>query len=318
MRKIVVKGLIFTALNALLAVAVLRIHERGLTDKPWETDSVLQTMPTSTHHDLAFLGTSRTYLLSRFERHHQVTEEILGQEFFNMALPQGGGVTPNQFYLETYLESGNSTDRVIYFLDPFVLFSAGANTNHKFVYFEPFRVTFLAKLIRNGYHYRRILTYVRSKFTAAWLRQSPKPLVHHTAAFPESYLTDERRTLRMESLYPDGLPEDVFKTYTAEFERIVDLCEAHDTPITVVVPPTFIGAEPGHAAMMTWLEELGEKRGIAVHDWVAVMPERTKYYNLDHMNLGGIETFMGGWVKPMLDGVEAETLGTDTAEPVPS
>ncbi|MCF6287010.1 MAG: DUF1574 domain-containing protein, partial [Candidatus Hydrogenedentes bacterium] len=272
MRKLLLKGMLFLALNAALSVVVLHLHASTLTTVPWETDSVLMAMPSSAHTDLIFLGTSRTYLLSRFREHHEMVEKTLGRNVFNMALPQGGGITPARFYLETFWEQGNTTDRIVYFLDPFVLYSPGANENHKFVYFEPFRIAFLAKLVRNHYPYRRIITYVRSKFSAAWLFRKPRPLIHHIAALSESEYTEERIALRLDSLYPDGLPEDVFATYTAEFEHIIALCEKHDTPLTVIVPPTLLGPEPGHDAMIAWLRKLAEKGGIAVRDWVEAMP----------------------------------------------
>ncbi len=309
MVKLLTKCALFFAINAMLATLVLYAHSATLTDKPWETDSVLLTMPQGEHPNLVFLGTSHTYLFSRFKEHHEMVEATLNRSMFNMALPQGGGITPARFYLETFWESGNTTDQVIYFLDPFVLYSAGANDNHKFVYFEPLRLSFLAKLVRNGYSYRRIITYVRSKFGAPWLFQKPEPLYHHIAPVPERFVTEARKNHRLDTLYPDGLPADVFATYTAEFERIVDLCEVHDTPLMVVIPPTLLGHEPGHASMMTWLESLKEERGIALFDWVDVMPDRTKFYNLDHMNLGGIETFMKEWLRPALDGVTNRRSG---------
>lgn len=302
MRQLFAKGLIFLCLNGLLAIALLYAHAATLTKVPWETDSILLTLPQSAHRDVVMLGTSRTYLFSRFEEHHAAMETALERTVFNMALPQGGGITPARFYLERYFEAGNTTDRVVYFLDPFVLYSAGANDNHKFVYFEPFQLPFLGKLLANGYPYRRIITYGRSKFSGAWLFQQPQPLVHHIAPIAAEEVTEERIALRLESLYPDGLPERVFDTYTAEFERIVALCESHETPLTVIVPPTLLGPEPGHATMMAWLQDLADEGRLEVHDWVHIMPDRTKYYNLDHMNLGGIETFMNGWMRPLLDG----------------
>lgn len=302
MKQLLLKGFAFGILNGLLALLVLYAHAATLTKVPWETDSVLLTMPQSAHRDLVLLGTSRTYLFSRFEEHHAAMESALDRTVFNMALPQGGGVTPARFYLERYFEIGSTTDRVMYFLDPFVLYSEGANTNHKFVYFEPFQVRFFGKLVANGYPYRRIITYGRSKFSAAWLFQRPEPLVHHIAPIAEEEVTAERIALRLDSLYPDGTPGPVFESYTAEFERIVALCEANDTPLTVIVPPTLLGPEPGQEAMMSWLKGLVKEGRLDVYDWVNVMPDRTKYYNLDHMNLGGIETFMNGWLRPLLDG----------------
>ena len=303
MKKILLKGVIFLGVNAVLGVVLLYAHAATLTTRPWETDSILLVMPEDGHEDLVFLGTSHAYVFSRFKEHHEMVEQCLDREVFNMALPQGGGITPARFYLETFFTAGNTTDQVVYFLDPFVLYSAGANDNHKFVYFEPFRLRFLAKLVANGYSYRRIISYVRSKFSGAWLLQKPEPLIHHIAPISEEHVSDERKAQRVASLYPNGLPETVFDTYTDEFERIVALCGENDTPLMVVIPPTLLGPEPGQETMMAWLHGLEQSDGIMVYDWVNVMPDRSKYYNLDHMNLGGIEAFMTEWLRPALDGV---------------
>lgn len=304
--RLLVKGAAFLILNGSLALLLLYVHESTLPTEAWKTDSVLLTMPQDAQVNVAVLGTSRAYVFSRFKEHHEAMEGGLGRTVFNMALPQGGGVRPARFLLETFWEQGNRADRVVYFLDPFTLYSVGANENHKFVYFEPLRLRFLAKLLRNGYNYRRTITYIRSKLSRAWLTQQPEPLIHHTWKLEEEKYTAENIRIRLASLYPDGLPEDVFATYTAELERIVALCEAHETPLTVVLPPTVLGHEPGHDATMAWLNNLAEHHNFPVYDWVNAMPDHELYYNLDHMNLGGVSAFMTQWVRPTLDKLEKE------------
>ena len=307
--RLLVKGAAFLALNAVLAVAVLKVHDATLHYQPWETDSILLVMPEDTHKDLVFLGTSHAYLFSRFKENHDVTEAALGRTFFDMALPQGGGVVPARFYLETYWESGNTAGRAVYFLDPFVLYNVGANERHKFVYFEPFQFRFLSKLIWNGYGHKRIISYIRSKFSRAWLLQRPEPLTHHTAHTREDWVNPDRIALRMKSLYTDGISDEVFATYTAEFERIVRLCEAHHTPLSVVVLPTLLGPETGDAAMMAWLKDLQQSHSFDVHDWVNAIPDYTKFYNLDHLNLAGVKMFMRDFLRPMLDADDGVTRG---------
>lgn len=303
--RLLVKGAAFLALNAVLAVGLLKVHEATLHPKPWETDSILLVMPENTHQDLVFLGTSHAYLFSRFEEHHKATEQALGRSVFNMALPQGGGIKPARFYLESYWEADNTAGRVVYFLDPFVFYSTGANENHKFIYFEPFRFRFLAKLVANGYSYRRIITYIRSKFSREWLLQQPEPLIRHTATVRPEQVNAARVRQRMATLYYDGLDDSVFDTYCAEFKRIVAACKAHGTPLTIVVAPTLLGPEPGHAAMMAWLDTLAESGAIGVYDWVNAMPDPAKFYNLDHMNLDGVRQFMSAFLRPALDAEDA-------------
>jgi len=300
-RRLLLKGLAFLALNALLAVAVLKVHESTLHYAPWETDSILLTMPAKDHQDLVFLGTSRAYLFSRFKEHHEATEAALGRSVFNMALPQGGGIKPARFYLESYFEAGNTTDRVVYFLDPFVLYSVGANEHHKFVYFEPFRFRFLGKMVRNVYDYRQIIDYIRTKFSRTWLLQQSEVLIHHTAHTEAEYVEPGRIAQRLDSLYYEGQPEAAFERNTAEFLRVVDLCKNENVPLTIVILPTLLGPEPGHDAMMQILASDIDYEACDVHDWVNAMPDYTKFYNLDHMNLGGVEEFMRNFLRPALD-----------------
>lgn len=293
--------ILFGVLNAVLAVAFLALHETTLRRERWETDSILLVMPEGEHRDVAILGTSHAYVISRFREHGEAAEAAIDRSIFNMAIPQGGGITPARFYLETYFEDGNTVDDVVYFLDPFVFFTAGSNESHKFVYFEPFRLRFFAKMVANGYNYKQLITYVRSKFSTFWIFQRPDPLVHHVRGYPPELVTPERIQRRMKSLYPQGARTEVFQRFQPEFLKILALCRDRGIRLHVAVPPTLMGPETGHAEMMTWLQPLADRGEFTLHDWSNAILDPVRYYNLDHLNLGGVEHLMGELLRPVLD-----------------
>lgn len=292
---------LFGLLNALLAVVALKAHESTLHYTRWETDSNLLVMPESEHRDVAILGTSHAYVCARFQEHQAATERELGRTVFNMAVGRGGGIKPARFYLETYFDRGNTADHVVYMLDPFVFFMTDSSEKHPFVYMEPFRFRFLFKMIRNAYNHQQIVTYIRSKFRSQWLFQKPEALIRHDHRYSADLVTPEHIAARMDSLYPDGLRHEVFERYQAEFLKIVAFCKARGVQLNVVVPPTLLGHEIGHGAMMAWLETLRARGDITLDDFSTVMTDPTHYYNLDHLNLSGVEEFLGRYLRPVLD-----------------
>ncbi len=300
-RKLLGKAVLFLCLNALLGYSVLCLFEQRLHYAPWETDSVLLVMPQNQQYGSVFLGTSHAYICSRFSEHHQLTEEILGQRLLNLAQPTGGGLMPARFFLEYFLEEGNQTDSVVYFLDPFVFFCVGSNEYHKFVYNEPFRFRFLWKLLRNHYGIRRVITYIRSKFGRDWLLQRSEPLIAHPYALQPSEIDPERIKKRIGTLYPDGLQEENFQKYAQEFLKIARLCREHGIPLHVITPPTLLGPEPGAARVNAWLREQQKTEAFSFHDFVNAMPQARFFYNLDHLNTAGIAHFMQYYVRPILD-----------------
>ncbi len=295
------KGLVLLALNVALAVGALKVHESRLAYDPWETDSILLCMPEDTNFGAAILGTSHVYLLSRFERNHALTTQILGTNVMNMALYSGGGVVPNRFYLEYFFRQGNTADTVVYFLDPFVLWTPGANRDHKFIYSEPLRFGFLRVMVENGYPIRRVLAYAQSKLNHDWLRQKPELLVEHLHALTAEDIDPEKIDLRIASLYPEETDEGAFEEYCEEFLAVARLCREHGASFDVIVPPTLLGPEPGAAKMLEFLERNRAAFG-EVHDLVDAMPQPEFYYNLDHLNTAGVEHFIARFVRPILAG----------------
>lgn len=302
MFRLLTKGLALLALNGALALVLLSAHRSTLDYAPWETDSVLLVMPEDKPFGLAILGASHGYLLSRFRENHQILQDTVNRRCFNMAMPTGGGLVPARLYLDTFYDRGNTAEQVVYFLDPFVFYSAGANDAHKFVYFEPFEPRFLWRLIREGYPPRRILTYVRAKFSYAWLTQEPAPLIAHPHALTPADVAPERIARRIETLYLEGRQEDIFQRYAPEFLRIAGRCRREGSRFVVIIPPTLLGPEPGAAHVLAWLAEKRAELGFELHNLVNAMPEPRYYYNLDHLNTAGVAHFCQVYLAPILDG----------------
>ena len=303
MKRLVIKGVVLALLNVCLGLVFLHEHESRLVYAPWQTDSVLLAMPEEEGVDLAILGSSRAHVLSRYKDNGEVLEDALGMSTYNMALPLGGGIRPARYFLECFFEEDNTTPRLLYILDPFVFFLPGPNDAHKFVYAEPLRFSFLKKLVLDGYPAKRTFTYVRSKFSYAWLAQVAKPLSRFDRT--AEYAVDDQSLFdgRIKSLYTEGLDEAHFKRYSAEFVKILDLCRTRNVAVYLVLPPTLLGAEPGASRVLTWLESLRSEYAFELHDLTSAMGDPKYFYNLDHLNTAGVERFAVEYLAPMLGSV---------------
>ncbi len=285
--------------NALLGAAVLSLHRATLDYAPWETDSLLLTMPRDTVVDTVVLGTSHAYYLSRSQYNHALTEAALGQTV-NLALPQGGGVRPASYYLAEFYARGNEAKRLVYIIEPFVFFSSGPNDAHKFVYFEPFDLRFAARLAADGYPARRLFTYLRSKFTWHWWSQSAEPLGRETRRLTADDVDDARIAQRIESLYTEGVSPATFARYRPYFERILELADAQGTAVYLASPPTLLGHEPGQPQLAQALDTLAGAHDFSYRDFTDSMPDPRWYYNLDHLNSAGMAHFLEVLLAPYL------------------
>jgi len=281
---------LIAGLNAALALAVLSWHDGRLRYEAWQTDAAIAALPPQpgafAH---VFLGSSRAYLLSRFREHERLVETALGGDVANLAMPTGGGIRPARFHLEYFFHEGHRAPSVVYFADPFVFYNIGSNDAHKFVYFEPFRLSLLWIMARSGYPPRQMLTYVQSKFSWSWLTQGPEEMIAHPGTYPPSSVGPANTQLRLDSLYVDGRSEDVFQRYAEEFLAIYEIAVRHGARFTVVVPPTLLDHDPGLPRMLEFLEKTRESRSMTVIDLSDAIRDPALYYNLDHLNTRGVE-----------------------------
>jgi len=299
MRKLLLKTIALTAANMAIGLVILAGVDLGHEYQPWETDSLLEIIPRNESFDLVILGSSRAYTLSRFKDNHLALERALGMRVLNLALPTGGGPRPARLFFEHFLARGNQTKTVLYCIAPFVFFDDGPNDEHKFVYYEPLRPSFLLRLLADGYPWRRIFVYIRTKFSWAALTQPPEPLIRQTAAL--AAIDSERVKMRIKTLYPKGLREDFFTRYAPELRRVLEDCRNHGCRAHLVIAPTLLGPEPGAARITAYIASLQAEFGCTFDDFSQAMPDPAFFYNLDHMNTAGVEQFAQKLLKPVLN-----------------
>ena len=300
MKRFLLRATVFLAINLAVAAVYLTAVDCAHHYEPWETDSILEVMPRSTHFGAVILGTSHAYTLSRFRDNHQLLEKELGMSVFNMAIPAAGGARPSRLYLEEFLARGNTAEYLLYFVEPFVFFSPGDNDQHKFVYYEPLRPGFLLRLIRDAYPWPRIFTYMRSKFSAEWLFQKPELMIRHDYRLTGP-IDPERVRKRLDSLYMEGMSNENFLHYSKELRRILLKAVNAKMGVYLLPPPTLIGHEPGMPSMEAFINQLQrEFPSVTYRDLTFAIPEPEYFYDLDHLNTHGVEHVARDLIAPLL------------------
>ena len=296
--------MLLLALNAAIGMGVLWITDAAHAYAPWETDSILEVMPRNAEYGCVILGTSHAYALSRFRENHRELQQALGMTVFNMGLPAAGGVRPARLFFEEFLARGNRAENLVYFVEPFVFFAPDANDNHKFVHYEPARPGFLWRLVKDGYPWRRIFAYVRSKFEAPWLLQKPEVMIAHDAVVTPP-IDPVRVSARLDSLYWEGMEPAAFRRYAPDLRRIV--AEAHDAGMRVylIAPPTLLGHEPGRAMLEDYVNSLRKDFPLTWRDFTSAMPIPQYFYDLDHLNTAGVGHFANTLLAPLLHNEDA-------------
>lgn len=301
-RRFIARAGLLAAINIALAWAALWATGSYRSYAQWETDSILYATPKNTSFDFVSLGTSRTRIFSEFKANHDFVERDLGLRFLNMAIPFGGGILPERLFLENFFERGNNARAVVLFLDPFVLFSDRLNREHRFVYYEPFRMRFMAKLILNRFPAERLMTYVRSKFGRYWFERDPLIKEKDERVVDTAHTDPAALRKRMENLYPEGLSESNFTRYSREVVRILDMAANRGSRAFVVILPTLLGKEPGHERTMAFLEQCRAQHPFTLCDWSETMQEARFFADHDHLNHEGFKYMAQYLLLPALRG----------------
>jgi hypothetical protein len=295
---------LFMVVNVLAGIAVLWAVDAAHAYRPWETDSLLEVMPHDSDVGCVILGTSHAYALSRFRENHRILEEALGMEVFNMGLPAAGGVRPARLFFEEFIARGNRAKNLLYLIEPFVFYAPEANDNHKFVHYEPVRPGFLLRLVRDGYPWRRVFAYVRSKFEAPWLLQQPETMIAHEGMV-STPIDPARVEARIATLYWEGQERAAFRRHAPELERIIARAAAAGMRVYLVAPPTLLGHEPGMAVLEDWITTLAGRYTFTWRDHTHAMGAPAYFYDLDHLNTRGVGYYAGQFLAPLLhDGEE--------------
>jgi len=52
---------------------------------------------------------------------------------------------------------------------------------------------------------------------------------------------------------------------------------------------------------MAWLTPQADRGDFTLRDWSIAITDPALYYNLDHLNLAGVNRLMGDFLRPLLD-----------------
>ena len=298
MRRFAIKLALFLAANAAAAAVALAFIDARYGFAQFETDSILLSMPREENVGLLIMGTSRARLLTRVKCNLESLELATGLSTFNIAVPFGGGIVPSKMYLEQFYRRGNSADTILFFLDLFTMYSHQYNRDHRFVYYEPLRPSFLLAMVRNDIPIRRVFIYIQSKFSGRWISQTPLPVhcEYHVIEAPDP----EIARLREESLYPDGVDNEIFAHYAKTLIDILEMAKKDGANVIIAFPPTMLGPQPGSEHLLGLLEQVKADYPVEFHDFTDVITDTALFLDYDHINSYGVELFVEQHLAPIL------------------
>jgi hypothetical protein len=105
---------------------------------------------------------------------------------------------------------------------------------------------------------------------------------------------------RMESLYPDGLDENVFRRYCKDLVEILEMAKEHGSRMIIVFPPTLLGSEPGASWVTAFLEQCKPRYTFEFYDYTNAIQDYGFFADHDHLNSKGFEFFVKQCVEPIL------------------
>jgi hypothetical protein len=300
MRRFLVKLSLLVGINVAIALCIITFVDARRSFQQWETDSILYATPKNEDFDFVCLGTSRARVFSEFKGNHDFVVRELGMKFLNLAIPFGGGILPEKMLLRYFFARGNRAKTVVFFLDPFMMFSDGSNKYHRFVFYEPFRVRFLFELIRNDIPIQQVITYVRSKFGYYWFVRGPVVKERDPRVAKQNETDAAMAEKRMESLYPDGLDERIFRRYCKDLAAILEMARKNDSRMIIIFPPTLLGPEPGAPWVREFLEQCKPRYDFEFYDYTTVLQDTGLFADHDHLNSKGFEYFVKEYIDPIL------------------
>lgn len=297
------KAALFAALNAVLATLVLAYlfaARPKAPEIPWASESNIPSIPRNAEVELLVLGTSHGRELTK-DGNHRVVEGILGKPFLNLSKADGAGVLPMELYLDLFHVRGNRARCILYFLDPFVLYSSQWNEKNPFAKNEPFGWDLTWGLVRLRFSSEAIIPYFQYKFTANWLGKLEDGADARDAN-PDSLSEVDPRavTWRLANLYPKGLDLDLKKRYVDHLEILAAAAERQGSRFIIALPPTLLGPQPGTDELERDLRAMRERVAFEYVDFNAAIGDASLFYDHDHLNTRGIALFTRDYLKPFL------------------
>lgn len=205
--------------------------------------------------------------------------------------------------LEWFFDLGNQTKVIIYFIDPWVLYSNVWNENNFSLnaYFfkeEPFSFDQAFRIFKYGGQ-KALEKYFRERLKIEWLRYAP---VNYKAKNDQCLTRSDPDKVkrRLAFLYCESAKESNFRKYSAKLEEIAMLSATNKAKLIFIVPPTLLGKEPGHETTIAFLNSLRSKYAVPFFDFSQSIKDPRFFSDSDHLNAEGVIVFVREFLRPTL------------------
>lgn len=321
MKKFISKILILLIINIIIYnLIIYLIYNKSFL-------SSICTAPRNEKYDFVLLGTSHTQLFYNY-----IVEPIISKKMKNLATG-AAGVIPQKIQLECFFETNNKSKQVVYVLDPWALYSDRWNETNYILQQEGVEYSYFFKLLKNNVDKKVLFNYFRDKLADNYdkfmrdlltpkiappaEKAKPKDDPKEALAIKETLLREERmvqKTLeeqdelnkaedkqRLDTLYDQGLNEQLFSRYSRQLEKIILLAKKNNAETVFIIPPTLMGKMPGHDNTIKLLSELKKRYGMNYFDLSNIMQTQDYYFDREHFNKTGVEYFTQNYLKKIIN-----------------
>ena len=218
-------------------------------------------------------------------------------KFFSFAKP-GAGVLPEKVYLTYFYDQHNKAKNVVYFIDPFAMYSPHRNEQYSFDE-QPYHNTVLLALLKNHFDWDVISGYITSNLD---LRRGPKPRPSYVCGTSPVITFDKSRLPNeISQIYGGGLNRSQFNKYATDLGDLINTAKEHNARVILIIPPyLWWQQDPARKILITLLEQYKVHHGIDFYDLSNSIPDLDRYADYDHLNCKGVLYFTEKFLKPIL------------------
>jgi len=283
------RSITFVLIIPLLLYLFAGIIEFGLDWYKNSDISVLHEIRKDKKYDVVIMGTSHARMFG-VSGHRAAVSNILQKRIFSLA-NNGSGPLPQRLYLEKFYRDGNKAETIVYFIDPWVLYSREWNEGNHYITDEVLRLDFLVSLVQSGFDTDVIREYLRKKVSyKLFVFPIPRSLEFNEAM-------NENNKQNTTNLYPDGINQKNFQRYSAEIERIISIANSHNTSILFIMPPVLMEELPGRLKTVEFLNDVSKKYKVKAYDYTNNITDRSMFLNTDHLNKKGVLFFSQNYLR---------------------
>ncbi len=258
--------------------------------------------------DVLMLGSSHAAALSGLKK-QKGKEKILAGDISILSV-SGGDVRNLQIYMDLFFSSGNSTKKVLYFLDPFALNTTAFEEWHSLFNGYPLNFDFLSLLIEKKVGILNIKNYLFSNIhyskIVSLLKNPSPPIKVNLSEREETKRIDTtiyKKDRRIRFLYPEGLRLDnkVIKLQTKKLTTTIEMVQQNNVEIIFILPPTLLGEQIAYKKTIKFLEKVKKSHSINYYDFSYIMQDEKFFTDFDHLNKNGVKYFAENYLRKIVE-----------------